>query len=216
MHYSLATIDLQAIRDAVAAVDAAVFRLINTGLGARWLDPVMVAITTLGVGAVQAAIGLGAVITGSAKHRVDIRRMGYAVLIAYAGSGVLSQLIKAMGDRPRPVLVMFDVRLPYGPLFIHSFPSGHATTAFAAAFVWAAFLPRWRWVFYALAGLVAFSRVYLGVHFPLDVVYGGLLGCLIGMGSARIVRPRPGQSPATTIDTPELRPGRRPATTEDA
>jgi len=189
MHCSLATIDLQAIRDAVAAGDAAVFRLINTGLGARWLDPVMIAITTLGVGVVQAAIGLVAVIIGSVKRRVDIRRMGYAALMAYAWSGVLSQLVKALGDRPRPVLVLFDVRLPYGPLFIHSFPSGHATTAFAAAFVWAAFLPRRRWVFYALAGLVAFSRVYLGVHFPLDVLYGSLLGSLIGIGSARLVRP---------------------------
>jgi len=214
MHCSLATIDLQAIRDAVAATDAAVFRLINTGLGARWLDPVMIAITTLGIGYVQAAIGLVVTGAGFVKRRPDLQRLGYAALLAYAWSGVISQVLKVLGDRPRPVLVMFDVRLVNGPLFIHSFPSGHATTAFAAAFVWAAFLPRRRWVFYALAGLVAFSRVYLGVHFPLDVVYGGLLGSLIGIGAARIVRP--GRRPAATDDPPLLRPGQSPATMEDA
>ena len=200
MHYSLATIDLQAIRDAIATFDAAAFRAINTGLGARWLDPVMIAITTLGLGLVQGAIGLGVIAAGLVKRRADLRRMGYAAFAAFAASGIISQIVKVFGDRPRPVLVMFDVRLPDGPLFVHSFPSGHATTAFAAAFVFAVFLPRWRWVFYTLAALVAFSRVYLGVHFPFDIIGGALLGSLIGIGSVRIVRPRPGQSPATTED----------------
>lgn len=190
MHSPLATIDLQTIRDGIASADAAVFRLINHGLAAKWLDVLMLAVTTLGVGLVQAAIGLAVVIAGAVRRRDDLQRMGYAALAAYAGSGLISQLVKHLGDRPRPLLVLFDARVVGSPLFVQSFPSGHATTAFAAAFVWAAFLPRARWGFYGLAGLAALSRVYLGAHFPLDVVYGAFLGAVIGIGSARLFQPR--------------------------
>ena len=205
MHYLLATIDLQSMRDAVAAVDAAVFRAINTGLGASWLDPAMLAITTLGEGLVQALIALALLIVGVVKKRAHLKRLGQAAFVAYAGSGILSSIIKAFGDRPRPVLVMFDVRTVGKPLFIHSFPSGHATTAFAAAFVLAAFIPKWRWVFYTLAGLVALSRVYLGVHFPLDVICGALLGSLVGMGTAWIFR-RPATAVEGASDAPSPQP----------
>lgn len=198
MHSPLATIDLQVIRDAFAAWDAAAFKSINIGLGARWLDPVMIVITTLGLGHIQAIIGLGTVIAGFVTRKAPLRMVGYAVLAACGGAFVFSQAAKHLWDRPRPVLLFFDVRLPAGPLFVHSFPSGHATAAFAAAFVWAAFLPKMRWGFYALAALVALSRVYLGVHFPFDVLYGAFLGSIIGIWSARVFGPR--QTPATTED----------------
>jgi len=186
MLYCPATFSLGSIRDAVAAADAALFRAVNLGLAARWLDVVMLGVTTLGEGWVQALIGAAAVVAAVVKRRDDLRRMGYAALAAYAGSGLTSQAVKYLGDRPRPLLVLYDARHVGDPLFIHSFPSGHATTIFAAAFAWGAFLPRARWVFYGLAVLVAFSRVYLGVHFPLDVVYGAVLGALVGAGSARL------------------------------
>ena len=161
----------------------------NHGLAAAWLDPVMLAITVLGFGAVQAAIAIVVTGTGFATKNAALRRIGCAALIAYAGSAI-AQVIKHLSDRPRPVLVVYDARVPYSPLFTHSFPSGHAMTAFAAAFAYAAFLPRARYALIALASLVALSRVYLGVHFPLDVLYGALVGALVGIGSARIVRPR--------------------------
>lgn len=191
MHYSLAVIDLQSIRDAIAAADAAGFRAVNTGLGAKWLDPVMIAITSLGIGYIQAAIALAVVLAGFVKRRVDLRRMGYAALVAFAASGIPSQIIKHIEERPRPTLLVFDIRLPAGPLWTQSFPSGHTTTAFAAAFAFAAFLPRWRWAFYTLAALVGLSRMYLGVHFPVDVIFGALFGSFIGVFSARIFRPKP-------------------------
>lgn len=187
---ALNIISLQSVRDAVAAWDTAVFRAINLALAARWLDVVMLGATTLGEGWVQALIGLAAVIVASARKRDDLRRMGYAALGAYAGAGLISQAVKHLGDRPRPLLVLYDARYVGDPLFIHSFPSGHATTIFAAAFAWGAFLPRARWALYGLAALVAVSRVYLGVHFPLDVVCGAVLGALVGIGSARLFKPR--------------------------
>jgi undecaprenyl-diphosphatase len=62
----------------------------------------------------------------------------------------------------------------------HSFPSGHSATAFAAATAIAILSPRMRPYALALAAAVALSRVYLRVHFPLDVIAGGLLGAGIG------------------------------------
>jgi len=158
-----------------------------------WLDPLMVFFTTLGLGAVQAAIALAVLAAGIVKGRAYWRRMGYAAIAAYGAAGVLSQVVKSFGDRPRPPLLLHDVRLVVKPLFVHSFPSGHTTTAFAAAIVWAAFFPRWRWVFFAIAALVGLSRVYVGVHFPFDVVGGALLGTLIGICCARIFGPKEDQ-----------------------
>ena len=58
----------------------------------------------------------------------------------------------------------------------NSFPSGHATAAWALAALLAAYYPRWRWVFYAGAMAVCWARIQLNCHYPADVVAGGVLG----------------------------------------
>jgi undecaprenyl-diphosphatase len=63
-----------------------------------------------------------------------------------------------------------------------SFPSGHAATSFAAATLLAHSVPRLAVPFYVLAGAIAFSRVYVGVHYPLDIIGGALLG--LGIATA--------------------------------
>lgn len=62
-----------------------------------------------------------------------------------------------------------------------SFPSAHAMNMFAGATLLYLWYPRRFWWFFSIAFLVAFSRVYIGVHYPLDLVGGAILGCTIGI-----------------------------------
>jgi undecaprenyl-diphosphatase len=114
---------------------------------------------------------------------------GVAIAAAFATGDAASGAIKEAVDRPRPPVddpqnLTAAVDLPASS----SFPSGHATTAFAAAAAAAVLIPRLRWPALALAAVVALSRVYLGVHFVLDVMAGALLGTLIGISIALIAR----------------------------
>ncbi|RMG60977.1 MAG: phosphatase PAP2 family protein, partial [Calditrichaeota bacterium] len=61
------------------------------------------------------------------------------------------------------------------------FPSSHAANAAAAGTVLARMFPRWRWAFALLAGLIGFTRIYVGVHYPGDVAAGFLLGWAVGL-----------------------------------
>jgi undecaprenyl-diphosphatase len=75
-----------------------------------------------------------------------------------------------------------------------SFPSGHASTSFAGATLLALLVPRLAIPFYLLAAAIAWSRVYVGVHYPFDVVAGAALGTTIAVGAAtalpRLLRAR--------------------------
>jgi undecaprenyl-diphosphatase len=69
-------------------------------------------------------------------------------------------------------------------------PSGHASTAFAAALAVGLAHPRLRWPLLALAALVALSRVWLGVHYLTDVIAGAALGAAVAAGLWLVVRYR--------------------------
>jgi undecaprenyl-diphosphatase len=116
-----------------------------------------------------------------------------AATVSFAVASGLNALIKGLVDRSRPPASM-DLNALVGVPGSPSFPSGHAMTAFATAGAIALLAPRLRAPVLALAALIAFSRVYLGVHFATDVLAGSLLGAAIGLATglaARWVRQAP-------------------------
>jgi undecaprenyl-diphosphatase len=115
-------------------------------------------------------------------------RAAAAGLLAIGTAALLVTILKQTFDRPRPPLA--DPTLdPIGIVPASaSFPSGHAATAFAAAVAIGLVHPRLRKPLLALAAVVALSRVYLGVHYALDVLAGAVLGVAVGVAAARLVR----------------------------
>lgn len=88
------------------------------------------------------------------------------------------RLIKPYFERQRPVhnLEIAEWLRPVGDAHGFSFPSNHAANCFAGALILAHFFPRYRYFFYTFALIIALSRVSLGVHYPSDILAGGVLG----------------------------------------
>ncbi|HEU0303969.1 MAG TPA: phosphatase PAP2 family protein [Gaiellaceae bacterium] len=162
-----------------------------------WLDALVVGLTYAGThGALWIALGIVAAFA--------LRRPWLALLVpsAVVVADLASSGLKHAVGRARPehALEGLDplVTTPSSP----AFPSGHAATSFAAAVVLSVALPRLAPAFLALAALVAYSRLYVGVHFPLDVLAGALVGAAVATALLLLARALPRWRPRPTRARP--------------
>ncbi len=109
------------------------------------------------------------------------------LLASFLSVLVTDILLKNYFARARPPLSLGTINVG-SMLTDYSFPSGHATVAAALAVVLAAKEPRAKWLFYGLAFCISLSRIYLGAHYPSDVVAGTLVGSGIGYISLWVER----------------------------
>ena len=116
------------------------------------------------------------------------RRVGpfVLVLIAVAAADGIAGIFKAIVGEKRPNETDPLVTVPHS----HSFPSGHTATSFAAATVLTALVPRGAPFFFVLAAAIAYSRLYVSVHYPLDVVGGAVIGVVTALLLLAIARRR--------------------------
>lgn len=158
------------------------------GLRMAWLDPVVSIYTKLGdAGILWIALSL-AMLLYKPTRRAGTLALGAMIL----GLLVTNITIKPLVERPRPWLDW-----PILPLVTekdpNSFPSGHTCAAFAAGMSWLWALPgRWRWFALVLAVCMGLSRLYVGVHYPSDVLAGAAVGTLCAWAVRRMYCPREG------------------------
>ncbi len=147
------------------------------------LDKFMIFVSALGdKGFLWIAIGVIFLLAGFKKK--ECLRWGWMVLLSLGANAlVCNAVLKPLVNRSRPYeLFRYDILIP--PVGDASFPSGHTSASFAAAAAIYAINRKWGIAAYFFAGLMGFSRLYLGVHFPLDVLAGAVIGVL----AAKLVR----------------------------
>ena len=113
------------------------------------------------------------------------------VAVGVAAADAIAGLVKLAVGENRPNEPDPLITIPHS----HSFPSGHTATAFAGATLLSAFAPRAAPAFYVLAAAIAYSRLYVGVHFPLDVVGGIVIGVVTALLLLAAARRRSARAP---------------------
>ncbi len=148
-----------------------------------FLDSLMVVVTRLGDGGVLWILaGLLLLI------KKESRRVGASLLLALLLNLVITNLtLKPLIQRMRPFEIRCAIELLITAPTDYSFPSGHTSASFAAST--AVFIHRKKLgiVMYVIAFLIAFSRLYLYVHFPTDVLFAVIIGTVCGYVSAKII-----------------------------
>jgi undecaprenyl-diphosphatase len=174
--------------DFLQAFDTALFRFLNGTIGNPLFDVAMPVITDLNRHWYGWVFFGGAWLLLMTVGGKAGRIAGLLLIPLLAVSDqISSNVIKKIVMRPRPchladgVPIVEHVRLLVGCGGGYSFPSSHAVNNFAAATLLSHFFPRKKRLLFAAAGLVAFSRVSVGVHYPSDVIGGALLGILIAV-----------------------------------
>lgn len=158
----------------IQSLDNSVLLFIKDNMHSFAMDRAMIFFTSIGNSGliwIFAAI----ILLISKKHR----KTGIVLAISLILGAVLGEaIIKNIVQRPRPC-----VNIPAADMLIakplsYSFPSGHTTSSFAAAGVLAKYYRGYAPWFFIMAAIIAFSRLYLYVHYPSDVLAGIILGIL--------------------------------------
>lgn len=105
------------------------------------------------------------------------RKIGFLILLAELINLVIVSVLKDVIQRPRPFNTLANLH-PLVSAGSYSFPSGHASSAFVCAVIIAYYFKKLAIPAYLIAILIAFSRVYVGVHYPSDIIVGALIGIL--------------------------------------
>jgi undecaprenyl-diphosphatase len=164
-------------------MDTGIFHFINRTCANPVFDILMPLMSELGSG--EGIFIMSFLVLALAK-----KEKKRSTLILWAGLTLtyyVSSLLKDTFARPRPCAALPDVRLVMGLEKSFSFPSTHAMQSFMAATVMARYFS-WGAALFGVAALVAFSRVYIGVHYASDVLAGAVLGTLLGYILVRLFK----------------------------
>ncbi len=162
-------------------IDLTIFYWINHDLCNVFFDWFMPLVTNLRNWLVPLAIlVLLMLIKGGRREKIIIILLFPTILLS---DQLSSHIIKPLVGRIRPCNALPDVHLLVKSTKSRSFPSSHAANMAAASVIFAYYYRYWWWIFANIAVIIGFSRIYVGVHYPGDV----LGGFFVGSGCAAIV-----------------------------
>lgn len=174
-------------------LDLSILHFFNQTLGATWLDPIMIALT--GVKFWAPIYLLSAVLVIYYQRWSGVRLVVSTLLMITVVNSVTNLAIKPIVDRQRPCAIVAadhhvvdDIRLPDGIRYGQSFPSSHALNNFAGVTLFILLFPKKRWLYWLVipATLICITRLYLGLHYPTDILGGMIIGILFGWGWAKL------------------------------
>ncbi len=160
-------------------IDETLFLFLNFSIANPITDLIMPIITSDML--LRVGYGLTVILLlwkGDARLRWLVLFSALALLLSDQTS---SKLLKPMIERIRPCHVLTDINLLVGCGGGYSMPSSHAANAFAQAALFSITVKKTKWYLWVIAGVIAISRVFVGVHYPFDVLAGTALGSLIGL-----------------------------------
>ena len=177
------------------AWDMAAFRAIHLGLHHPALDPVMRMLSEPGALKIPLLVATGlAFLTRGRRGLIGVLILGATIAVSDQTS---AKVLKPIFKRARPSVTVADAKPLFGVRRSYAFPSVHATNFFAAAPILGTVFPPARVAFFAVAAAVSFSRVYVGDHWPSDVLAGAALGLFLGwIGRRALLRVERGLSAA--------------------
>lgn len=146
------------------------------GTSNKVIDNIMPIITSLGNGGVVWIIIIALLIINKKYRKIGILAACALALVTVLGEGVIKHIIQ----RPRPFIEVSNIRLLIPKPSSSSFPSGHTASSFAVAFIVGKKIKKLKLPVYILAAAIAFSRLYLFVHYPTDIIGGIVIGVISG------------------------------------
>lgn len=159
-------------------IDVFVFMLINKrGKRPKWLDQFMLGFTQLGN-------GIFAFILTAVFYALNFHRLAYEILLGTLSLWLIVEFVKVLMQRKRPYSFLPDIRILGRRERGHSFPSGHTSQAFFLASLLSHYFFTGMYlsvVLYAIAVMIGITRIYVGMHYPRDVLGGVILGTTWGI-----------------------------------
>jgi undecaprenyl-diphosphatase len=177
-------------------LDETLFRFINRDLSNPLFDKLMPFVSTLNEG----LTGIAALLLLISYIAYRFRKKSGWVLLGLVLSVGVSDLfayrvVKPALQRPRPSFTLEDVQLRVERHSGYSFPSNHAANSFAGATLLSLIAPGIAPFFMTFAFIVSLSRVYVGVHYPFDILAGAMIGALFGWLAYLLLRGKITTSP---------------------
>lgn len=164
------------------ALDAQIYLAVNHLPHTRLLNGLLYLLTLVFTGG-TAWYGLLGLLLVLNRRRGWAATRASAVPLALA-TATVEFPVKTFFRRRRPFITFIQAIVIGKKPGSWSFPSGHSAAAFGGAYLFSRQFPRQRWLFYTVAALVGFSRIYLGDHYPGDVISGSLSGIALAKGAA--------------------------------